>query len=80
MSNVVGVRTIKINLKDFIESLLFAHSSDDNDEVQILEIKFETVFSNSSDKVKNQILFFIDNYKVVRDNKILSNYFKKFTM
>lgn len=80
MSNVVEVRTVKINLKKFTEDLLFAHLSDDEDEVSILEVKFEHVFHNSSTAVKNQILNFLSGCNLVKENKLLTKYFKKFTI
>lgn len=74
------MKTVKINLKLFTEELFVAISSDNEEDIKELNEKFIHFFNNQSNDIKIKVLDYIDNLKIVKENKLLKNYFKNFSM
>lgn len=74
------MKTVKINLKLFTEELFVAVSSDNEEDIKELNEKFIHFFNNQSNDIKIKVLDYIDNLKIVKENKLLRNYFKNFSM
>lgn len=73
-------KIIKINLKIFIEDLFIALSSKDEESFKELDEKFTHFFSNESESMKDSVLYYIKQTKLVYENENLSKYFEKFSM
>ena len=74
------MKTVKINLKLFTEELFVAISSDNEEDIKELNEKFIHFFNSQSNDIKIKVLDYIDNLKIVKENKLLRNYFKNFSM
>lgn len=73
-------KIVKINLKIFIEDLFIALSSRDEESFKELDEKFTHFFKGESDSMKDSVLYYIKQTKLVYENDNLSKYFEKFSM
>jgi hypothetical protein len=73
-------KIIKINLKTFIEDIFIAISSKDEESFKELDEKFTHFFSNEKESLKDSILYYIKQTKLVLENECLVKYFNKFSM
>lgn len=64
-------RTVKFNIKSFIEEYIFLHESHDKEGEKKLLEKFNTNFYNSNFKVKAGIQAFIFNSKLAKEYPVL---------
>ena len=73
-------KTIKINLKQFIEDLLISFSSNEEDGIKELDEKFKHFYDPLSDKMKDEVLYYVKQTKLVSENNCLTKYFSSFSM
>lgn len=65
------IRTVKFNLKQFIEDYRFYHESRDRDSEEELLHNFETIYSESSFKIRSGMRTFLYNSDVARQYPVL---------
>lgn len=70
--------TIKFNLKLFVEELLFAYMSSDEDLVKELDIKFRKFMCHQTEDIRHKTLKYLQSYKIVQENEDLDKYFGDF--
>lgn len=73
-------KIIKINLKTFIEDLFIAISSRDEESFKELDEKFTHFFKSETETMKDSVLYYIKQTKLVYENENLLKYFEKFSM
>jgi hypothetical protein len=73
-------KIIKINLKNFVEELLIAFSSNDEDSTKELDEKFKHFYASETDDMKDNVKHYIKGCKLVSENKCLIKYFEQFSM
>lgn len=73
-------KIIKINLKSFAEDLLIALSSRDEDTAKELDEKFNHFYNSQTDKMKDEVLYYLKQTKLVVENDCLVKYISKFSM
>ena len=64
-------RTVKFNIKNFIEDYVYAHNSKDIEEEENLIKGYKEVLSNSSEPVATAMQSFIFNNKIAKDYPVL---------
>lgn len=73
-------KIVKINLRVFIEDLFIALSSKDEESFKELDEKFTHFFNSETDVLKDSVLYYIKQTKLVYENENLAKYFEKFSM
>ena len=65
------IRTVKYNLKSFIEEYIILHESKDKEGEEKLLEDFNNEFIKSSDVVKQGMQMFLFNSKIAKEYKVL---------
>lgn len=73
-------KIVRINLKVFIEDMFIALSTKDEEAFKELDEKLTHIFSIGNDQLKDSILYYIKQTKLVYENEILQRYFSKFSI
>lgn len=73
-------KNIKINLKNFIEDMLIALQSKDEDSINELDDKFYHFYYSQTDKIKDEVLYYLKQTKLVVENDCLVSYLSKFSI
>ena len=73
----VEVKKVKINLKELIEDLLMAFTSNNVEEIIELREEFGNFIDNQTPELRYKVFDFIFKNKQVQNNECLRDYFLK---
>lgn len=71
-------KVVKINLRIFIEDMFIAVSSKDDEAFKELDEKFRHFFNSESDSMKDSVMYYIKQTKLVYENENIRKYFENF--
>lgn len=71
------IKTVKINLKCFLEEMLIALESNNKDEVKELNEKFLTFFTKQNKEIREGIIKYFNASKMVVNSYTLRSYIQK---
>lgn len=73
-------KIVKINLKTFIEDMFIALSSRDEEAFKDLDEKFTHFYTHEQESLRDSVMYYIKQTRLVFENKNLQEYFGKFSM